>query len=189
MHAPKTAVFQTRVVFICEQPVLGSLISDKALELIQQLEKLDKRDSLKPVIGEVNDKPDEPADCLVKAALRLSHASSVAIVTLNDISTKEGFSVLSTIRSLMATEKKEEVVLLVPEEKLTEWSNAIRILVNLKLLKKPVNVKKFEAQDVNSKENIVKISRRLLSTTKGFKLSVDPRKFTALIGCDKKGMK
>ena len=188
MHAPKTAVFQTRVVFICEQPVLGSLISDKALELIQQLEKLDKRDSLKPVIGEVNDKPDEPADCLVKAALRLSHASSVAIVTLNDISTKEGFSVLSIIRSLMATEKKV-VVLFVPEEKMTEWTNALSICVDLKLLKRPVNVRNIEAQDVSSKENIMKISRIVLSTMEGFKLSLDPRKFTALIGCDKKGMK
>ena len=45
MHTPKSACFQTRAVFICEQPVLGSLISDKSMELIQQLETLDKHDT------------------------------------------------------------------------------------------------------------------------------------------------
>lgn len=189
MHAPKTGTLQTRVVFISEQPVLGSLISDNALELIQQLEKLDKHDSRKPVIGEFNGKPDEPADFLVKTALRLSHASSVAVITLNDISSKEGFSVLSIIKSLMATEKKD-VVLLVPEKKLTEWTNAISSCVDLKLFKKPVRVSKVEARDVSSKDDIVRISRRSLSTMEGFKLEgVDPRKFTALIGSDKEGMK
>ena len=181
---------QTHVVFICEQPILGSLISDKALELIQQLEKLNKRDSLKPVLGEFNSKPEEPADSLVKTALRLSHASSVAMVTLNNISTKEGFSMLSIIKSLMATEKKD-VVLLVREEKLTEWTNAISSCVDLKLFKKPVRVSKIsETRDGNSKDDIVKISRRLLSAMESFKIEgVDPRKFTALIGCDKQGMK
>ncbi|KAL9968714.1 hypothetical protein ACROYT_G020833 [Oculina patagonica] len=187
MHAPKTGTLQTRAVFICEQPVLGSLISDKALELIQQLEKLDKRGSRKPVIGEFNGKPDEPADSLVKAALRLSHSSSVAIVTLNDVSTKEGFSVLSIIKSLMATEKKD-VVLLVPEEKLTEWTNTISSCVDLKLFKKPVRISKIEARDGSSKNDIIKNARSLLSTMEGFKLEGDkPRKFTALIGCDKEG--
>lgn len=189
MHTPKSGYFQTRVVFICEQPVFGSLVSDKAMELIHQLEKLDKSDTLKPVIEEFNGKPDEPVDSLVKAAMRLSHASSVTIVTLNDISTKEGFSVLSIIKSLMATQKKD-VVVLVPEEKYPEWTNAISSCVDLKLLKKPVRVSKTEAYAGSSKEDILKILRPVLSTMDDSKPDGDhPLKFTALVGCDKEGIK
>jgi len=186
MHTPKSGFFQTRAVFICEQPVLGSLISDKAMELIQQLETLDKHDALKPVI-EVNGKPDEPVDSLIKAAMRLSHASSVAIVTLDDISTKGGFSVLSVIKSLMATQTKD-IVLLVPVEKHPEWANAISSCVDLKMLKKPVRVSTFETCGQCSKEDTLKILRPLLSTMDGIKPVGDcSRKFTALVGCGKEG--
>ncbi|XP_068750181.1 uncharacterized protein [Montipora capricornis] len=187
MNTPKGGTLETRVVFICEQPVLGSLVSEKALELIQQLEKLGKKESPNPVIGDFNGKPDEPADSFVKAALRLSHASSVAIVTLNDVSTKEGSSVLSIIKSVMAT-KKEDIVLLVPAEKVAEMTNAISICVELKLFEKSIHVRKIDVQEASSKDDIVKISRRLLSTMESFKLErVDHCKFTALIGPDKEG--
>ena len=188
MHTPKSGFFQTRVAFICEQPVYGSLISDKAMELIKQLERLDKHDALKPVI-EVNGKPDEPVDSLVKAAMRLSHASSVAIVTLDDISSKEGISVLSIIKSLVATQTKD-VVVLVPEGKYPEWRNAISSCVDLKILKKPVSVSTFETCSGCSKEDFLMILRPVLSTTDGIKPDGDrPRKFTALVGCDKEGIK
>ena len=58
MHAPKSGFFQTRTVFISERPVYGLLISEKAMELIQQLKTLDKHDALKPTIEEINGKPD-----------------------------------------------------------------------------------------------------------------------------------
>ena len=51
--------------------------------------------------------------------MMLSHASSVSMVTLDDISTKEGFGVLSVIKFLMATQTKD-VVLLIAEEKCPE---------------------------------------------------------------------
>lgn len=185
MHTAKGGSLQTRVEFISELPVFGSLISDKALELIQQLEKLDKHNSLKPVIGEFNGKLDEPVDSsFVKAVLRLSHASNVAIVTLNDVPTREGFSVLSIIKSLLATETKD-VVLLVSDEKYTEWTNAISSCVDLKLLKKPVHVSKLEACRGSSRDDVLQASRHVLLTMEG----VLPRKFTALVGCDKEGMK
>ena len=70
--------------------------------------------------------------------MMLSHASSVSMVTLDDISTKEGFGVLSVIKFLMATQTKD-VVLLIAEEKCPEWTNAISSCVDLKILKKPVS--------------------------------------------------
>ena len=70
--------------------------------------------------------------------MMLSHASSVSMVTLDDISTKEGFGVLSVIKFLMATQTKD-AVLLIAEEKCPEWTNAISSCVDLKILKKPVS--------------------------------------------------
>jgi len=188
MHTPKSGVFQTRTVFICERPIFGSLISDKAMELIQQLETFDKNDALKPD-NEVNGKPDEPVDSLVKAAMRLSHASSVAIVTLDDISTKGGFSVLSILKSLVATRTKD-IVLLVPEEKYPEWTNVISSCVDLKMLKRPVRVNVIEKSGEFSKKDILKIFRPVLSTMDGLNPDGElPRKFTALVGCNKEGIK
>ena len=187
MQTPKSACFQTRAVFICEQPVLGSLISDKSMELIQQLEALVKHHALKQVIEEVNDKPNEPVDSLVKAAMRLSHASSIAIVTMDDISTKKGFSVLSLIKSLMATQTKD-VVLFVPEDKYPEWTNAISSCVGLKIIKKPVRVSTIEKCGGSSKDDILKILRPVLSTLDVIKPDGEHlRKFTALVGCNKEG--
>ena len=190
MHTPKSACFQTRAVFICEQPVLGSLISDKSMELIQQLETLDKHDTLEPVTEKVNGKPNEPVDSLVKAAMRLSHASSIAIVTMDDISTKKGFSVLSLTKSLMATQTKD-VILLVPEDKHPEWTNAISSCIGLKIIKKPVHVSTIEKCGGSSKDDILKILRPVLSTVDGIKPDGEQhlRKFTALVGCNKEGIK
>lgn len=121
--------------------------------------------------------------------MRLSHASSVAIVTLDDISTKGGFSVLSVIKSLMATQTKD-IVLLVPVEKHPEWANAISSCVDLKMLKKPVRVSTLETCGQCSKEDILKILRPVLSTMDGIKPVGDcSRKFTALVGCGKEGIK
>ena len=159
------------------------------MELIQQLTTLQKHDALTPVIEEVNGKPDEQVNSLVKAAMMLSHASSVAMVTLDDISTKGGFSVLSVIKSLMATQTKG-VVLLIPEEKCPEWTNAISSCIGLKMLKKPVRVSPIETCGGSSKEDILKILCRLLSTMDGKKADGEhPREFTALVGCDKQGIK
>lgn len=174
---------QTKALFITENPVFGSLVSDKALELIQQLEKLLRRDPIKSLLSCV---VDDTVDSLAKAALRLSHASFVAIVTSNDISTKEGLGVLSIMKSLLATDSK--VVLLVPEDKLAEWKNAISSGIDCKLLKKTVGVSKIETRDGSSKDDVLKLSRHVLSTMEGFKLDdVRPRRFTALVACDGKG--
>ena len=182
MQASKNAFLQPRVVFISERFVFGSLLSEKALKAIQDLEKLDKQDWLKA------DKQVDSDRSLVKAALRLSHASSVAIVTLSDVSTRESFSVLSIIKAVVATENKE-VNLLVPEEKYTEWTNAINHCVDLRLLKKPVPITKIKARDINSKTEVLQISCRMLSTMEGFKLEgVHPHKYTALVGCDGEGI-
>ena len=94
---------------------------------------------------------------------------------------------LSIMKSLLATDSKE-VVLLVPEDKLAEWKNAISIGIDCKLLKKTVGVSKIETRDGSSKDDVLKLSRHVLSTMEGFILDdVRPRQFTALVACDGKG--
>ena len=182
MQAPKNGFLQPRVIFISEKLVFGSLISDKALEQIQELVKLVKQDSLSV------DKRTEQVQSLAKAAMRLSHASAVAIVTLNEVSSIEGLSVLSIIKAVMATESKQ-ISLLVAEDKCSEWTNAIDCCAALKLLKKPVLLSKIEARDSYTKDDIIRISRRVLSTMEGFKLEgAHPDKYTTLLGFDRKGM-
>lgn len=175
MQAPKEGTLQPRVVFISEGFVFGSVLSDKAMEMIQNLAKLEKRDWLK-------------YDNLAQAALRLSHAKSVAIVTSSNVSTWEGFSVLSIIKAAMATETRDLVVL-VPEEKCPEWVNAVRRLFDLGLLKKPVPITKIEANDTKTKNDAIKVSLPVLSMMEGFKLKgVNPHRYTALVGCNSEGM-
>lgn len=170
---------QTKAVFISENPVFCSLISDKALELIRQLEKQRRQEKITPT--------DEMPEALAKATLRLSHACSVAIVTLNLTTTRGSLSVLSTIKSLLASESKE-VTLIVPEEKQVEWRNLIDRCVELKLLKKSVAVNKIEARKGSSKDDISQISRQVLSAMECSTLDdVLPRKFTALISFSQEG--
>lgn len=143
--------------------------------MIQNLAELEKRDRLKD-------------DSLAQAALRLSHATSVAIVTSSSVSTREGFSVLSIIKAAMATETRE-VVLLVPEEKCPEWLNAVRRLFDLGLLKKPVPITKIEADDIKTKTDALEVSLPVLSKMDGFKLKgANPDRYTALVGCNSEGM-
>ncbi|KAJ7363484.1 hypothetical protein OS493_009639 [Desmophyllum pertusum] len=145
--------------------------------------KLDKHDSLKPVIGEFNGKQMNQLTLSSKAVLRLSHASSVAIVTLNNVPTREGFSVLSVIKSLLATETKD-VVLLVSEEKYTEWTNAISSCVDLKLLKKPVHVSKLEACRGSSRDDVLQASRsRVINDGRCSSSKI----YWQLVVCDKEG--
>ena len=175
MQVPKEGTLQPRVVFISEGFVFGSVLSDKAMKMIQNLAKLEKRDRLKD-------------DSLAQAALRLSHATSVAIVTSGSVSTREGFSVLSIIKATMATETRE-VVLLVPEEKCPEWLNAVRRLFDLGLLKKPVPITKIETHDIKTKNDALTVSLPVLSKMEGFKLNgVNPHRYTALVGCNSEGM-
>ncbi|XP_022794951.1 D-glutamate cyclase, mitochondrial-like [Stylophora pistillata] len=180
MDVPKwLESMQTKAVFISEKPVFCSLISDKALELIRQLKTQRKPEVVTPT--------DEMPDALAKAALRLSHACSVTIVTLNETSTRVGLSVLSTIKSLLSSESKE-VILLVPEEKQAEWRNFIDRCVELQLLKKSIAVNNIEARNGSSKDDLLQISRHVLSTMEASTLDdVLPRKFTALIGFNQEG--
>lgn len=175
MQAPKEGSLQPRVIFISERFIFASLLSDKALEQIQELEKL-------------ADKRVERGLSLAKAAMRLSHATSVAVVTLSGVSTREGVNILSIIKAVMATENKQ-VILLVPGDKCAEWTNAINRCAVLGVLKNPVRVAKIEASDSYSKDDVLQASRRVLSAMDRFKIEgVHPDRYTALVGCDKGGM-
>ena len=75
VQTPRESVLQPRVVFISERFAFGSVLSHKAMETIQDLVHLDNHLCLK------EDKLGDSVLYLVKAALRLSYASSVAMVT------------------------------------------------------------------------------------------------------------
>ena len=65
MQGPNLDTLQPRVVFIFKRFIFDSVLSNKAMNMIQDLAKPAKHDWLKD-------------DCLVKVALRLSKATSVA---------------------------------------------------------------------------------------------------------------
>ena len=88
----------------------------------------------------------------------------------------------------MATQT-EDVVLLIPEEKCPEWTNAVSSCVDLKMLKNPVRISTIETCGASPKQDILKIFRPELSTVNGKKPDGEhPRKFTALVGCDQQGI-
>ena len=65
MQGPNEDTLQPRVVFISERFIFGSVLSNKAMNMIQDLVKPAKYDWLKD-------------DSLVKVAFRLSQATSIA---------------------------------------------------------------------------------------------------------------
>ena len=66
----------------------------------------------------------------------------------------------------MATQT-EDVVLLIPEEKCPEWTNAVSSCVDLKMLKNPVRISTIETCGASPKQDILKIFRPELSTVNG----------------------
>ena len=175
-HLPEHGSLVPKVRYISKNLLFGSLLSDKALEGIEELGKLFEPN------GERNYKVSEKADSLVTAALGLNHAASVAIVTLGN---GDAFSVLSIIKAARATGNKD-VTLLVPDTEATKWGDMINRCVDARILKTSVRVIHCKANDDNT--GILQVLK-MLSNVDGFKPDKCPFKYAVIVRPGKQGEK
>lgn len=188
MHPPKHGLLRPRVLFISEKPVFASLISDKALEQIQELEMkyFIQKNSPNAEYG----LKEKTANALAKAAMTLSHAFSVAIVTADESASKDSLSVLSIIKAV-AAKKEKEVTLLVPEGRVEEWQGIISRCVEKGKLREAVRIVQLASPIFFSKDDDVdtvkRVSKALISLD-GFKdEGMVPHKLEAVVGPGKQG--
>ena len=182
MYPPKHVLSRPRVLFISEKPVFASIISDKVLEQIQDLELKNARqgDSSKAENG----LKVETANALAKAAMILSHASSIAIATADKNAPNENLSVLSIIKATMA-KKDKEVILMVQEGRVEEWEDIISSCVEKGKLRRAVGIVQLASDDdVNIMQ---RVSMALLSLDGLNDENKAPHKLTAVIGPGKQG--
>ena len=188
MHPPKHGLLRPRVLFISEKPVFASLISDKALEQIQELEM--KYFIQKNSPNAENGLKEETANALAKAAMTLSHAFSVAIVAADERASKDSFSVLSVVKAVTAM-KDKELILLVPERRVEEWQGIVSRCVEKGKLREAVRIvqlasPKFFPKD-DDVDTVKRVSTALLSLD-GFKdEGMVPHKLEAVVGPGKQG--
>ena len=102
-----------KVVFLSESPQFASLASQQAIDQITA-----KRNELISQIQESTDGVVQPTDSLLKSAMFLSHASSVAIVT-EGVKVRQLEAVVCLAKALLAQEK--EVTILTSESIVSEW--------------------------------------------------------------------
>lgn len=188
MHPPKHGLLRPRVLVISEKPAFASLICDKALEQIQELEM--KYFIQKDSQNAENGLKEETANALAKAAITLSHAFSVAIVTADESASKDSLSVLSIIKAV-AVKKEKEVTLLVPEGRVEEWQGTINRCVEKGKLREAVRIVQLALQKYFPNDDDVdtmkRVSKALLSLD-GFKdEGMVPHKLEAVVGPGKQG--
>ena len=124
-HPPQHAHLSPKVIFLSDSPQFASLVSQEAINEVVKKEK--EFISLKS--AEFANGCKEPGDYLLKSAMTLSHASSVAIVTLArrgiavEVSDKQLAAVASIAKVLLAQEK--EITVLTGESNAAEWQNLL----------------------------------------------------------------
>jgi len=120
-NPPQHASLSPKVIFLSESPQFASLVSQEAINEVIKKEK--EFISLKS--AELSNGCKEPGNYLLKSAMTLSHASSVAIVTWSrkgiavGISDKQLAAVANIAKVLVAQEK--EVTVLTTESNAAEW--------------------------------------------------------------------
>ena len=102
-----------KVIFLSKSPQFASLVSQQAIDQITA-----KRNELISQIQESTDGVVQPTDSLLKSAMFLSHASSVAIVT-EGVKVRQLEAVVCLAKALLAQEK--EVTILTSESIVSEW--------------------------------------------------------------------
>lgn len=102
-----------KVVFLSESPQFASLVSQQAIDQITA-----KQNELLSKIQESTDGFVQPTDFLLKTAMSLSHASSVAIVT-EGVNEKQFEAVVCLAKAFLA--QKKEVAILTSESVVSEW--------------------------------------------------------------------
>ena len=100
------------MVFLSESPQFASLVSQEAIDQITKKQS----ESHQPADSENGVKI--PDDCLLKSAMTLSHAPSVAIITTG-VSEKQFAAVACVAKALFAQEK--EITILAAENVVSEW--------------------------------------------------------------------
>ena len=102
------------MVFLSESPQFASLVSQKAVDNITAKQNELKSHKATESTNDVK----SPDDLLLKSAMSLSHASSVAIVTVV-VSKKQFATVVCIAKALLAQEK--EITIIAPENSVPEW--------------------------------------------------------------------
>ena len=103
-----------RVIFLSESPQFASLVSQEAVDKITAKQNEFKSHNAAESTNDVK----SPDDRLLKSAMSLSHASSVAIVTVG-VSKKQFAAVVYIAKALLAREK--EITIIAPENSVPEW--------------------------------------------------------------------
>ena len=111
-HQAKQHHLSPKVVFLSQLPQFASLVSQEAIDQIIKKQN----ESHKTADSENGIKI--PDDCLLKSAMTLSHAPSVAIVT-SGVSEKQLAAVACIAKALSAQEK--EITILAAENVVSEW--------------------------------------------------------------------
>ena len=124
-HPPQHAYLSPKVIFLSESPLFASLVSQ---EVINEVVKKEKEFILHKS-AEFANGGKEPGDYLLKSAMTLSHALSVAIVTWSrkgiavEVSDKQFAAVSSISKVLVAQEK--EITVLTAESNAAEWQKLL----------------------------------------------------------------
>ncbi|KAL9967571.1 hypothetical protein ACROYT_G025826 [Oculina patagonica] len=181
-HPPEHAFLKPRVLFISEEPAFGSLLSDKALEQIHELEKTAQPDPSK--VGP------ETSESLAKAAMTLNHASTIAVVAFDERVSSDNLNVLPIIKASMATGDKK-VVVVVPEGKGAAWEGIIDPFINQGIIRDSVRIVQLETKECNpgnGNMQVVESVAKMLPSLDEFQADgVFTHKFTAVVGSGKKG--
>ena len=124
-HPPQYAHLSPKVIFLSESPQFASLVSHEAINEVVKKEK----EFVSHKSAESANGCKEPGDYLLKSAMTLSHASSVAIVTWS----RTGIAVKVSDRQLAAVAgiakvfaaQDKEVTVLTTESNAAEWQTLL----------------------------------------------------------------
>ena len=129
-----------KVVFLSESPQFASLVSQQAIDQITA-----KRNELISQMQESTDGVMQPTDSLLKSAMFLSHASSVAIVT-EGVKMRQLEAVVCLAKALLAQEK--EITILTSESIVSEWRAFLNKCEAKGILQKCISVTSLKAHAV-----------------------------------------
>ena len=119
-HPPQYAHLSSKVIFLSESPQFASLVSDEAINEVVKNEK----EFISHNSSETANGCKEPGDYLLKSAMTLSHASSVAIVTWSRKVSDRQFTAVASIAKLLVAQDKE-VTVLTTESNTAEWEKLL----------------------------------------------------------------
>ena len=112
-HQAKQHHLSPKVVFLSQSPQFASLVSQEAIDQIIKKQN----ESHKTADSENGIKI--PDDCVLKSAMAISHAPSVAIIVTAGASEKQFTAVACIAKALFAQEK--EITILAAENVVSEW--------------------------------------------------------------------